>query len=375
MAISFITGVARSGKSFFSVSTLYNMYKNDVMKKTNFFMQWYRYYVKPLPPKTYFDTVYTNINQFNFAFSSRIKPLIFKDFLSDLTKLHYFKITLNFSDDDLIIEAKKLGLFNCLIIFDEAAHYFTKPINDVLVWWLTYHGHLHHEVHIITQHMDQIPNEYLKNGEFFYLVYPSSKALSRKSIQIGLYSCIKFYKKCKTKHFSIPFDMNVAKMYVSGKPAKRELVMKKYIIGFVLVLLALIYAIYNFFSYTSATVLSDINQSKTFDLEHNVSSPVVVPISSLPPKSDSKNRLMFFNCSLSNCTLKNNSISIPLDQIKPFFEEMNIKPLYTNTISTFYTQIAVSVPETVFQDFSNFNLNKGGTSYVTTNGVNSSSSK
>lgn len=186
MAITFITGIARSGKSYYSVHYLYQMYKNH-LHKTNWFMQWWRYYVSPLEPKEYYQTTYTNINEFNFDFSERIKPLDFAELRAKLKKLHDLRVNQNKDDKEMIVESKKLGLHNCLFIIDEGAHYFTKPVDKVLIWWLTYHGHLYQDIHIITQHMDQVPSEYIKNGEFFYMAYPSSSSIFKNKINYGLY--------------------------------------------------------------------------------------------------------------------------------------------------------------------------------------------
>ncbi|MDO8609257.1 MAG: hypothetical protein Q7R95_01795 [bacterium] len=223
------------------------MYKND-LKKENWFMQWFHYYIKPLPPKKYYETTYTNINEFKFDFHPRLKKLVFSKLIEDLTFLHDLQVNQGYEDKRLIIEAEKLNLLNCLIVVDEGSHYFTKPVSKVIVWWLTYHGHLYQDIHIISQHMDQMPDEYLKNGEFFYKVYPPSKAIFINKFSLGLYSCIKFYKNCKVQDLTIPFLPEVGFLYVSGKKAERKPVLKKFIPIFIFLILFFFWAVNNFFS-------------------------------------------------------------------------------------------------------------------------------
>ncbi|MFA6197317.1 MAG: zonular occludens toxin domain-containing protein [Sulfurimonas sp.] len=257
------------------------MYKNDLVKE-NKFMQWYRYYFAPLSPKKYYETTYTNINQFNFEFSPRIKKLNFHKLRADLSLLHKYSTVDLMEDKDLIIEAEKLGLYNCLIVIDEASHYFVKPVDKVLVWWLTYHAHLYQDIHIITQHMDNVPNEYLLNGEFFYMVYPPSKAIFKNKFSLGLYSCIKFYKNCKVSDLTIPFLPEVAQLYVAGKPAERKLVLKKFIPIFFFLFLVFAWSIYNFFSTNDEIINSFKDENTTID--SNIST-------SYTPQNSPKNRL------------------------------------------------------------------------------------
>ena len=301
MAISFITGVPRSGKSYYVVYLLYLMYKPE-LHKINFFKQWWRYYVKPLKPKFQYDFVYTNINEFNFDYDKRIKKLDFDVLVRNLTKLHRLNVDLKKSDEELNILARELGLFNCLIVVDEAAHYFTKPINPVLIWWLTYHGHMHQEIYIITQHVDMIPNDYLMNGEFFYKVYPPSKAFFSKKFSIGLYSCIKFYQNCKTKVFHIPFESDVAKLYVSGKAVNNELLLKKFYYIFAALFVFGAFAFYNFTKSPLAGVTDhDNNHSIKSSVSDLNSSNAVLSNSSISVPSSLENTFIEFFCIYDNC--------------------------------------------------------------------------
>jgi len=330
MAITFITGVARSGKSYFSTYQIYNMYKNE-LKKVNVFTQWYRYYIKPLPPKTYYETTYTNINQFNFDFHPRIKKLDFHKLVEYLEILHQLQVIDGLTDDELIIEAKKYGLYNCLIIVDEAAHYFTKPTDKVLIWWLTYHGHLYQDIHIISQHIDQIPSDYLKNGEFFYKVYPPSKAIFKNKFSIGLYSCIKFYKNCKVQDLTIPFLPAVGNLYISGKKAPRKPILKKFIPIFIGLILFLWFAISNFFSTNKEAIeanrIDDVNVSNSTNKYKNISKKEIVTDKKVINNDLSKYKFVEFDCIHDYCFSKKYK-KVPISFILFLFENNDL--IYVN---------------------------------------------
>jgi len=330
MAITFITGVARSGKSYFSTYQIYNMYKNE-LKKVNVFTQWYRYYINPLPPKTYYDTTYTNINQFNFDFHPRIKKLDFHKLVEDLEILHQLQVFDGLTDEDLIVHAKKYGLYNCLIVVDEAAHYFTKPTDKVLIWWLTYHGHLFQDIHIISQHIDQIPSDYLKNGEFFYKVYPPSKAIFKNKFSIGLYSCIKFYKNCKVQDLTIPFVPAVGNLYVSGKQAPRKPILKKFIPIFIGLILFLWFAISNFFSTNDEAIASNHKDDVKIIKSTDINNDNINDRSSLDKKKINKDlskyKFVEFDCIHDYCFSKQYK-KVPISFILFLFENNDL--IYVN---------------------------------------------
>ena len=312
MAITFITGVARSGKSYYSTHFIYQMYKKEVLK-TNILMQWLRYYFFPLPPKDYYETTFTNINELNFDFHPRLKPLVFPELIEKLTILHDLRVNQNKQDKDMIVKAKELGLHNCLFIIDEGAHYFEKPVNKVLVWWLTYHGHLFHEIHILSQHMDQIPNEYTKNGEHFYKAYAPSSAIYKNKISYGLYKNGSFFKNGKISDFSIKLIPQVYSLYVSGKLPKRKPILKKFIPIFLLLFIFLFWSVSNFFSSNDEQIQkSRQTKSSPGDTKKSLSPGELIQTKSSPVKRETELnlsehdlsylQLVTFNCISKICS-------------------------------------------------------------------------
>ena len=278
MAITFITGVSGSGKSYFSVYTIYQMFKPEKIK-TNVFMQWFRHYIKPLEPKYKYRYVYTNINQFNYDFHPLLMKLDFKLIMKNLTKLHHLAVNKGYNDEQLIEVAKELNLFNVLIVLDEAQDYFTKTVDEVQLWWLTYHRHLHQDIHIITQHLDQIDKSYLKNGIYFYRMSPPSLALVSNRFTVSYFSCVGMTQKCREKSFTVPFDKNVSQLYLSGDKTERKSVLKKYIWIFLGIVL-FIYFAWAYFNHVRNEV-SPLPEHKDIKKIHSESKNSLVSESSI----------------------------------------------------------------------------------------------
>ena len=355
MAITFITGVPRSGKSYFSVYQIWKMYKNDLPKKSKYkvvnnFGQYWNYYVKPIPPKRFYETTFTNINEFNFDFSPRLKKLDFDWLVEKLEILHDMNVNQKMPDTEMIVEAKKMGLYNCLIVIDEAAHYFTKPVSQVLVWWFTYHGHIHQDIHIITQHADQIPADYLKNGEFFYKAYPPSKAIFQNKFSLGLYSCIKFYQNCKTLDLTIPFVPEVGNLYISGKKAPRKSILKKYIYILIAVFLFLLYAIYNMMDFQDEVIKGNIQEDNRTKETRIIVKSKNATLQAPSDRNDDSNETFFddledlsfvkFNCIENICSSKQYK-KIPFDFLLLVLK--NSSKYYLNEHSVNYNYKSYSV--------------------------------
>ncbi len=331
MAITFVTGVSGSGKSYYSVYKIYQMFKPEKLK-TNFFMQWYRYYVKPLPPKYQYRYVYTNINQFNYDFHPLLLKLDFKLLMKNLTKLRHLAVNKGYTDEELIEVAKELNLYNVLIVLDEAQDYFNKTVDEVQLWWLTYHRHLHQDIHIITQHFDQIDKAYLKNGIYFYRMSPPSLALVSSRFTISYFSCVGMTQKCREKTFTVPYDQNVSKLYVSGDKTDRKSVLKKYIFIF-LGIVFFLYAAWAYFNH----VRNEVSPLPTHKKNHNKSSNIKSHSSSMYNDSSISEKTYFlhFSCVDDVCTYK--QFHIPVEFVLYFLKASN--PLFKKTIYHNYSDI------------------------------------
>lgn len=248
MAITCITGIPRSGKSYYCVYLLYIsfVYVAKVTKISKLKDKLFGNFSSKKLKKTY-DIAYTNINQFDFSKSPKIKPFDYSVIYAHLVNLHSMYIAKK-TDEELIIYAKANNLYNAVFIIDECQNYFDKD-DLILTWWFTYHGHLHQDIMLITQNFDLIFKGYTKLGEFFYkAVAPSSRFFSSKFryIQYNSYQC---YQKDKIGDFHVPMLPEVYGMYVSGATNNSPSQVKKYLV-YASVLLVITILLFFYFMHT-----------------------------------------------------------------------------------------------------------------------------
>ena len=380
MAITYITGVAGSGKSYYSVYTTYKMFKNSSAKPTlklvsfkdkklQFFKKSVEY--SPANFKIKYDYVYTNINQFNFKFHPLLKPLDFKDLTKKLNILYDLKINQNYTDDELIIEAKKLNLFNVKIILDEAQDFLPKKTDEIIRWWLTYHRHLHQDIDILTQHIDQLSKEYLKNGVYFYKMPPPSMAMFSNRFTVSYYSCVGFTQKCREKSFTIPFDKNVGDLYVSGDKQERKSIFIKFAWIFPVLISAFLYAWYYFNNQIDDEILKNHSHvkenkqlSKSLSPGQNNNQTLVDEITS-GEKEDvdiSKYTFISFHCIDNKC--KTSSFKdIPISLVLYIFNNMELTYSehikVSNSYDIYNTLLSEEYMTLLNKSFSNTNSKRG----------------
>ncbi len=225
MAITYITGIPRSGKSYYAMYLLYMsfIYKAPPPNAITRFIE----KVSPTKKLREYDVAYTNINQFDYTKSEKIKPYDFNEIQSKLIHLHKMYLDKK-TDEELIEVAKFNGLYNCLFVIDEAQNFFDKE-NIVSTWWFTYHGHLHQDIILITQNLDYIFSNYTKIAEFFYKAVPPSSRLITSKFRYIQYNSHKLYQKDKIGDFTVPMIKEIFSLYVSGASNKSKSVVKKYI--------------------------------------------------------------------------------------------------------------------------------------------------
>jgi zona occludens toxin len=260
MASTYVTGAPRSGKTFYTVSILYDMYKYELhmpykVAFLNNIQQYYRYYISKPKNKNVYRHVYTNINKFNFAYAPQFCKLDFDDLRRNLAILYDINVVQKKDDDELNKVAKELGLFEVFIVIDEVHNLLPSKDDPVLVWWITYHGHMYQDLHFITQDMDLVHKSYKSCATFFYRVYPANKSIFANKFTIGKYSSSKYTQKSKDGDFTIPFRQEVFDLYVSGKAEKRATVLKKFVPIFIFLIIFLLWSISSFFG--NATTRTD----------------------------------------------------------------------------------------------------------------------
>lgn len=230
MAIAYIVGNPGSGKTFFGVKILYDYFIKE--NKPNFLDK----ILKKNDKKDDKDFVvaYTNINQFNFESSDKIKKFEYDKFYEKIS-LVYNSYVFEKADDNKLIELlKDLDLYKALFVIDEIHNFFNNA-DDVLVWWLTYHRHLYQELYFITQSLSLVAPCYKNVAEFFYKASDSSHRLFSKKFRYSQYTTANLYKKDLIKKIHIDFDEKIFNLYHSGNNGLGKSAVKKFfLIAFVL---------------------------------------------------------------------------------------------------------------------------------------------
>ena len=243
MAITYLTGIPRSGKSYYAVYKLYHFFVEKKQKRAllvGFFYNLLKKHIKKEKRKSFimalyntfgkkekvYYCAYTNINQFDFSKTSRIRPFDYERFYSHLELLHAMYLSKK-NDSELLSYARENELYNIIVVIDECQNFFAKD-NAVLTWWSTYHGHLHQDIFLITQNLGLIYKEYFKLSEFFFRAIPPSNRLWTHKFRYMQFNSHNLYKTDKICAFNVPMLNAVFDMYVSGASNNSKSVVVKY---------------------------------------------------------------------------------------------------------------------------------------------------
>ena len=248
----YIVGVPGSGKSYFAVYKLWSLFLYE--PKKTFISK----FIKP-PAKPEYLYCYTNINEFKFELDDRFIKFDFDEFYSGLETLHALYIN-QATDKEINEKAKELKLYKVLIVLDEAHNFLKAKEDNLLVWWLTYHRHLHHDIYLITQDLSLISNEYKRIAEKFYRAIDSSKRLFSSKFKYAYYSSYKMNISDRVNSFNIniPFNPEVFNLYHSGANSKSRSIVLFYVVCAAFLVIVTCALFYN--SFTSLFV-QDIEQT------------------------------------------------------------------------------------------------------------------
>jgi zona occludens toxin len=252
--IDFFFGKPRSGKSYRAMKLIYDLY---IVNKEE--------------PK--FRNILTNIGGFKFdkvnqMFLDKGSPnkaynLSWKSFYVHLKKMYEMALDEK-SDEELNKYADYHMINDCLIVLDEASLYM-KKYDDVISWWLAYHGHFKVRIVIITQGPKQINPEYMTHTEIYYEAQPQSKQLRDNQLRYIHHSDIPFNKDSKFSSDTITTSKDIYSLYKSGEVDKPKKIVYKYIIIFVLAFSFVIFAFYTLFSRLGGShpSVEDVNPSSS----------------------------------------------------------------------------------------------------------------
>jgi zona occludens toxin len=323
MAISYYTGVPRTGKSYKAVYLLYKTFIEE--KKQSITDKLLNKEIKEEP----YINAYTNINGFNFEVCDRIKPLDFESFKDNLHILYSMYMDKK-SDFELIEKAKELEIYKSLIVIDEVHNFFNKKDDAVLVWWLTYHAHIHHELIFITQDLSLIGNEYKRVAEFFYKAVPQRFRLNPNTFIYTQFSSYSMYQNQYISKEKIPTNQKVFDLYVSGKHTKQFPLIYKYFALIFVAFLYLLYAITTNTLFSSDKSKEEIkeNQNLTQGVQNENISENISQNGSIQnhyenvseKDSDENLKLFKFDCYSNFCyySINNSIIEVPQNILKSY---------------------------------------------------------
>lgn len=248
MAITYIVGNPGSGKTYFAVHKIYEFFiePNLPVKKI------FGFKLKRKLKNFDYLYCYTNINGLDFSISNKLLSFDFDVFYLCLIEL-YNLYNQGVNDDTLNLKANELKLFKIMLIIDEAHNILKNKDDKILIWWLTYHRHLHQEIIFITQDLSLISSEYKRIAEFFYKALDSGKRIFKDSLRYAQFSSYKMYQKDLVPggRFSLKIKQDVFSLYESGRSNSNPSFFSRIFLYFFSSLVFFFIVFYYFFNYFS----------------------------------------------------------------------------------------------------------------------------
>lgn len=265
MAITYIVGNPGSGKTYFAVYKIYEFFVVPTLPDPKIF----GFKIKRKTKAFDYSYCYSNINGLKFTISQKLLPFDFEVFYLNLIVL-YNLYNQNVSDDQLNLKANELKLFKAMFIIDEAHNILKNKDDKILVWWLTYHRHLHQEIIFITQDLSLISNEYKRIAEFFYKALDSGKRIFKSSLRYVQFSSYKMYQKDLVPggKFSLRTRQEVFDLYQSGQKQSGTPFLRRIFIFLFSSLFFLGIVFYYFLSYFTDTTLPETNSSTPVNFQN-----------------------------------------------------------------------------------------------------------
>lgn len=309
--IEYDLGVPGSGKTYKAVFSLYSNFGKDKKLRDLRFLH------------DDIDFAYTNINELkedSFEIGT-IKKLDFDVFYENLVTLYaHYKDKKN--DSELAEYAKNFDLYRCLIIIDECHNYLDK--NDkVLIWWLSYHRHLHHQIYLITQNLSLVYTKYKSFSEFFYFAKPSSLRLFKSKMVYSQFTNSRLSQTSKSGVLKIPFIKEIYDSYHSGANQQSQNILKKFIliaIAFFTLLLIVLLLIKSYWTQDITPVSENVTE-QTLQTPEQLQQNTNQDVQPVIQVQEENLKLFKFNCFDKFCYYKQNNkstIEIPMNILKTY---------------------------------------------------------
>jgi zona occludens toxin len=326
--IVYYLGIPGSGKSYSGVNTIYNNFSTN------------KDAVKDL--KKDYINCYTNINEFKFDKLQNVYKLDIDSLLVSLQIL-YEMYKDKKTDQELIQKATELNIYKTLFVIDECHNLFdvNKPL---LVWWLTYHRHLYHDLILITQNLSLINTKYKPLAEAFYKAKPSSLTLNKKYFNYIYYTDSRMSQASKVNIKKVKKNKNVFDLYHSGDSVDSKNVILYFI---TIALIFFVFALLYFFYFTSTRIpekSNDKNTTKQINIPKSINTKSLDNSITKHIKDDYSTKIFKqIHCTLNNCIL--DDVSIPPQLISKFINMEFIHSYYDQKVTSSYHIFYVSIPK------------------------------
>lgn len=236
--VEIVTGVPGSGKTSYAITRLAKTFSKDEKLK------------KVIPNNLKIPDVkkaLTNINELKTDKLNNVSALNYDEFYSQIKDLEVKYRVDKWNDEKLKELAKEYKIFGTMFIIDEFHNYFDKQ-DKVLVWWLSYHRHLHQHIILLTQNLSLVNAKYKAFPEIFLKAIPATLKILDINIILKKYTDARMSKTSQAGSIKIKKNKEIFALYGSGANHKSKSVILPYIILSVLVFV-FIFAYFKFFAY------------------------------------------------------------------------------------------------------------------------------
>jgi len=400
MAIECITGVPGAGKSYFAANILKKEYeKKKRLIYTNINLKVdYDEYLKFLDVDVLYDFAkkeYELFLNFEKLSAKYLKEHTDDDIIEIKKDDEENQEYIEYSNDSLDSEPeikdkvfdkndvsqyignydqylKDSGLLNdiqgSLIVWDEcheklqgvAGMAGSLKADTVWIRFFSYHRHFDVDIYLITQDITLIHRRYKPFISKYYFGQNPAKRLMTTTLKYKVYTDSKQFDKFYIETINLPMKKEIHDFYDSGeyKPSK-SVILKKILPAIVLIVVAFAAFYFLFESNKSTkTIVKTIDKNVSYrDINHtvytnrNYDNDIDI---------EESNHIVFFTCNLNNCTMKNSSFVVPLDSMNDLADAIGMEILYTSKVNRYYSLVAVSVSESLFNDLMRFDLSKRG---------------
>jgi len=305
--VVYADGLPRTGKSYFATNYIYNNIDNYSKIYTNINGMKLSDKIKPLnfdklrdifaKCKDIFDDT-----QSSLGLDESIDTIVLDDkFIEYLLEIDFLQINPRYAQYEIDVkDYNELNFFaklfkkapkretpylNVLLVIDEAYNYFEpKRTDELLLWLLSYHGHLFIDIILMSQDAGDINQIYLRRVEYFLHAMSSSRGILNFSFRYQKF--LKYPYNTSLKYGSFVGDIKIKKsqkifdMYKSGDKGGDKSAVLKYIFISFLLLICIIISIFFIQRYIFSAPSDDLK----VDTHSSPTSPIVSTVDKKTPK-------------------------------------------------------------------------------------------